>query len=175
MTIESIYQFAERMVRNEVLCCMSSLVATLSAGQGAVSRRLAQDLDGLCEQAGELTIPVLDYESAAIEAGWFRGSDRFPFARKKREDELQTDDDNAPCVYADSWEEACDIDGIWPHDSEVYEHWAVSTWFAEKLAAHGEKVDTDFAGLNVWARQCTGQGIAADSVVLAIARECMSA
>lgn len=49
--------------------------------------------------------------------------------------------------------------------NEVFEHWIVSDWLAEKLAAKGEKVDTDFAGLTVWARTTTGQGIASDSVI----------
>ena len=54
---------------------------------------------------------------------------------------------------------------------EVFEHWAVSTWLAEKLEAKGEKVDRDFAGLNVWARTTTGQAIALDSVIEAIVSE----
>src|SRR5258707_13415197 len=50
-------------------------------------------------------------------------------------------------------------------DWEVYEHWAVSPWLASKLAAQGEKVNMDFANLNVWARTTTGQQISGDSVI----------
>lgn len=61
-----------------------------------------------------------------------------------------------------------------PYEWEVFEHWAVSSWLADKLEAQGEKVDRDFAGLNVWARTTTGQGIANDSCILAIAKELAS-
>lgn len=47
-------------------------------------------------------------------------------------------------------------------DKEVYEFWAVSEWLAERLIEHGEKVDTDFAALNIWARTTTGQAIHMD-------------
>lgn len=150
MTTESINEFAERMVRNEVLCCVSSLIYTLSQGYG--ERCDHADTSDLVEQAFELSSPVLDYESAAVEAG-------------------HSVSDATVCG---GWEEVCCVHGIEPYESEVFEHWAVSTWFAEKLAEKGEKVDTDFAGLNVWARQCSGQAIAADAVVLKIARECMA-
>lgn len=63
------------------------------------------------------------------------------------------------------WRELCEYDGLEPYDREVFEHWAVTTWFAEKLIEAGEKVDADFGALNVWARTTTGQGIASDGVV----------
>ena len=50
---------------------------------------------------------------------------------------------------------------------EVYEHWAVSKWFADKLTAQGATV-REFADLNIWLRQCTGQAILLDSQVCRI-------
>lgn len=174
-TIEA---FAERMVRNEVLCCVSSLVATLANGAFAdhgpsymhTGGTAGRELDALAEQAFELASPVLDYESAAVEAGWSEENDGADGGQHVFRDKT---DGQTWC--ADSWEALCAEFDIEPHESEVYEHWAVSTWFAEKLAEKGEKVNTDFAGLNVWARQCSGQAIAADAVVLKIARECVEA
>lgn len=169
-TTKTIDDFAYRMVSNEVHICLSSLVSTLAKGYGdtTCSAVNGRDLPDLIEQAFELASPVLDYESAAVEAGWSEENDGADGGQHVFRDET---DGQTWC--AASWEALCAEFDIEPHESEVFEHWAVSTWFAEKLAEHGEKVDTDFAGLNVWARQCSGQAIAADAVVLKIARECM--
>ena len=136
---------AARLVEREVLACMSSLVATLASGSIAETRDAA--LSDLIAQATELTFSTLDYESAAREAGWTR--DDCGILNTSRGEANGTGDE---AEYADSWDEACDISQVEPHECEVYEHWAVSTWLAEKLLAKGERVDTDFAGLNVWAR-----------------------
>ena len=52
-----------------------------------------------------------------------------------------------------------------PYEREVFEHWIVSKWLADQLAANGEKIDDDFAGMVVWARTTTGQDIALDRVI----------
>ncbi len=54
--------------------------------------------------------------------------------------------------------------------AEVFEYWAVTSWFGEKLKAHGELV-ADFFGLVIWGRQTTGQAIYADAVIDDITRE----
>jgi hypothetical protein len=139
----------QQMVDQEVQCDLSSLVSTLAQGYGAIVQ--ANDLPDLCEQAAELAAPVPDYEEAAIQAGWQKNGSVW----------VHDDFENAET----SPENACHKSGIEPIDSEVYEHWAVSQWLAKKLIEHGEKVDTDFAGLNVWARQTAGQQISADRVI----------
>lgn len=53
---------------------------------------------------------------------------------------------------------------------EVFEHWAVSDWLAEKLTEHHERV-VEFFDLNVWCRTTTGQGISSDHVIETITRE----
>jgi len=53
---------------------------------------------------------------------------------------------------------------------EVYEYWAVTSWFAEKLKAHGELV-TEFFDLVIWGRQTSGQLICMDAVIDDITRE----
>lgn len=141
------------------MACMSSLVSTLAEGYGAIVQ--GDTLPGLCEQAFELASPIPDYEEAAIQAGWhYQGANT---AAGKLSELIFSNDPDADPV--NSWEEACEVDGIEPYDREVFEHWAVTPWLAEKLAAYDEKVDTDFAGLNVWARTTTGQAIYADGVI----------
>ncbi len=53
---------------------------------------------------------------------------------------------------------------------EVFEYWAVTSWFAEKLKARGELV-VEFFNLDIWGRQTTGQAISLDGVIDDIARE----
>lgn len=149
------------MIRQEVLCCVSPIISTLANGSGCINtqdsfgRDLASSLSELCEQALELSAPIPDYEEAARENG-FEKSDAGHIIRYDTNNEAQT---------AETWEEACELAMCDPYDREVFEHWAVSEWFAEKLVEHGERVDTDFANMCVWARTTTGQGIASDGVI----------
>jgi hypothetical protein len=149
------------LVRREVHYCVSSLVSTL-AGNG-----LNGDIDGplgcLADQAFELAAPVPDYEEAAREAGWVA------------EKEYNGEDDGVRSAngenWAEDWKGACEQDGIEPYDREVFEHWIVSDWLADRLAEKGEKVDKGFAGMAIWARTSTDQAIYADAVIEQIAAE----
>lgn len=172
MTDATLQTRAARLVDREVHACMSSLVATLASGSWATRDR-SNDLTALFEQAQELAMPVLDYESAAREAGWLRvdelNGDGFA-AIHPDQDLCEAQD--AYCATADeAWRGACAASDIEPHECEVYEHWAVSDWLADKLEAAGERVDRDFAGLCVWARTTTGQAISMDEVIQRIVSE----
>lgn len=151
----------EQMVQREILCCMSSLVSTLAQGYGALlTPPTSRAVRNLAEQASELAAPVLDYEEAARQDGWRRmgvESDRFIIFKKGTP---ITD-----TIHAATWGELCELQNLDPYEWEVYEHWAVSQWLADKLIAQGERVDTDFAGLNIWARTATGQAIAMDGCI----------
>ena len=174
---ETIEQRAERIARQGVNCCLSSMVATLarphdteiSLPQGSTG----QSLYDLVEQAFELSAPIDDYEEAAIQAGWrvepANGGARVFVARIEPGVEIVASSANPD--DACGWEDLCRKQGIEPCPREVYEHWAVSQWLGEKLAAHGERVDFDFAGLVVWARTTTGQSIEMDGVIQRMAGE----
>lgn len=153
----------DQMIQAEVLVCVSSLVSDLASGYGAfrATHNHQSGLHCLIEQAFELASPVADYEEAAIQAGWQQNSDGL-WAHK-------SDGDPETSAYVnDSAQEICEANGLEPYDREVFEHWAVTDWFADKLIAAGEKVDKDFAGMCVWARTTTGQGISQDYVVQTI-------
>lgn len=147
----------EQMIQREVNCCLSSLVSTLA--KGAYHRRTGEtgDLIDLCEQAAELAASVPDYEEAARQEGWGLNDDGYFERSASDEPEIIKDKGD--------WRDVCEYAGIDPYDWEVFEHWAVSPWLAEKLEAEGEKVDKDFAGMNVWARTCTGQSISSDGCI----------
>lgn len=147
---------ADDLVRVEVHYCVSSLVATLASAWDV--DHVNSDMDALHEQAQELCYAIEDWEEAAREAGW-----------TENDQEISRPDgdsgDPEAREFADSWQDACDAAGVEPYQREIYEHWIVSEWLADKLAENGEKVDKDFAGLTVWARTTTGQAIAMDSVI----------
>lgn len=145
------------MIRQEVHYRVSGLVSTLAQGAHAPGLGVMKlrELSDLLEQAANLAAPVDDYEEAAVQAGW----------KPVFGEEMNTEMARVFCESA--------VVQIDPYQREVFEHWIVSDWFAEKLAAHGEKVDTDFAGMTVWARCTTGQAISMDGVVQQIYREMM--
>lgn len=158
----------QELVQREVQACASYLVATLAnrPDDGPRLRSAAgNDLADLCWQAIELACPVDDWEEAAIQNGWLQhegrwlGYDHDSFASP--EAALLAGE----CGNHETAQEACEANDIEPYQREVYEHWFVSEWLAEKLEAEGEKVDKDFAGLCVWARTTTGQAIYADGVI----------
>ena len=60
-------------------------------------------------------------------------------------------------------------------ECEVYEHWIVSEWLADRLEAKGQSVERDFHGLTVWGRCCTGQAILLDSIICDIYDETIGA
>lgn len=170
--IETLQQCAERVVRQGVLCCVSNLVHTIS--QADVARdgsagRLSSEMVALVDQARDLGFDVPDYEEAAIQAGWTPYFDKFgvPCWRHK--------EDDATFAASHDGQVLCGEFDIDPYDREVFEHWAVDNWLADKLEAKGEKVDRDFAGLNVWARTTTGQQISADCLFEQIARDIITA
>lgn len=139
----------EYLVRTEVHYCVSTLISELAKGYGGTNEELGE----LAEQAFNLAGPVDDWEEAARQAGIEQG-------------------DGGRWSYQEDWydtaQEGCEENDVEPYQWEVYEHWIVSDWLADQLAAKGEKVDKDFAGLTVWARTTTGQAIAMDSVIQAI-------
>ena len=167
-------------VRREVLCCVSGIVNTLAGGYGLVtidSPGTGRDslkrgvgvhaLMELCELAYELSGPVDDWEEAAHQAGW----ELDPLAASSGGVRKRTK--SGEWEYAAGWEDA--MSGGDPYQWDVFEHWAVTPYFADKLQAHGEKVERAFMGLNVWARTTTGQGIASDGVIQRIVKEAMNA
>lgn len=156
----------DQMIASEVLCCMSSLVVALAGQYGdcTPSARSGRDFYQLLEQAAELAAPVDDFEEAAIEAGV-----RLPhFADGDHGWVSDTAEHWGFKSTAEAARHYCEQNDVESLLREAYEFWAVTDWFADKLEAAGEKVDRDFASLNIWARTTTGQQIAADGVVARI-------
>ena len=57
--------------------------------------------------------------------------------------------------------------------AEIYEWWAVSNWFGEKLKEKGQPVIESVWGKSYWGRTCTGQSISLDWCVVSVAKDMM--
>lgn len=174
---------AQEIVQAEIKLCVSSLIATLASGAFLLDAHLSPQQQGrvpaairaietLCRQAAELAAPIADYEQAALDAGWSHGGDFDGFWFNQEEfgswKAAASSDDAA--TYATA-KQVCEFEDIEPHSHDVFEHWSVTEWLADRLQAKGEKLDRDFAGLIVWARTTTGQQIVLDAVIQEIAAD----
>jgi len=166
---------ARKMVDQEVMCCLSSIVSDLAQVYGAVNRQ--SPIYGITEEAFDLSTPIDDYIEAAREGGALieaytheSGEERF---RWRFEAEPSQASDNFGKGFADEEDaarDACDDLRIEPYQREIYEHWAVSSWLYHKLEERGERVGS-FGNLKVWGRGATGQAICIDSVIEDIVAE----
>ena len=171
-----------KLVDREVLHCISSTVDLLL--------RHAEDLDPdvTTEELMDLSV-AKDYEEAGREhvtdtmdrddlIEWLSNNGHdLPneFGELDDAEELDaggklTDDELRKMVLdkCDDWEEFCQEHDVEPHENEVYEHWAVTSWFARRLSECGE-VTGDLLDFRVWGRTCTGQAIKMDYVIQRIA------
>lgn len=74
------------------------------------------------------------------------------------------------CTYCGKVYNQNDYNDLDIHDAEVYEWWAVTGWFGDKLKGHGEIVIESY-GKSYWGRCCTGQAISLDGVIGTICYE----
>jgi hypothetical protein len=168
---------AQELVAREVKYCVSRLVSALAEGIHAPESHNAQGtvLGDLAWQAVYLSAPIDDWEEAATQAGWTQTPAGWWWREPRNDDETAQADfyflGSGPFLKENTAADCCEFDDEPAYQLEVFEHWLVSDWLADKLEAHGEKVDRYFAGLTVWARTTTGQAIYADYVMEQIAAE----
>lgn len=183
----------EQLVEREVYYCVSFLISTLAGSYGSIEnserlhsrgREAQAALSELTEQAMDLCSPIDDWEEAASQEGWTMD---YAKAETIAQDHGYTtqglgpdlkinpaygnDDNGMSEAFDGTWQELCEWAGIEPYQREVFEHWIVSDWLADKLEAKGEKVAKDIGGMTIWARTTTGQGIASDYVIERIAAD----
>lgn len=141
MTI-TIEQFVER----EVIYNVSSLISEMCKFEGHEAQ----------EQAFELYQGKPDYEEAAIQNNWVfdKAFNEWVWTAKDGEE-----------FSHETAQEICETHNIEPDYPEIFQHWIVSDWLADKLIAKGETVDKDFMGLTVWGRRTCGQAISNDYVI----------
>ncbi len=157
---------ARRLVRDDVYCNVSHLVASLMSNacqpDPLIDEETAEALAGRPAGVDEMREELPDHyvcEEVADSGGdmvW-RWYDSDAEETPDVADSFHFDDEEE--ALRDLYEsERLDM----PDGSEAFEHWIVSNWLAEKLRAMGESVADDVQGLTVWARCTTGQAIAMD-------------
>lgn len=155
---------AAKLVKREVLCCVSTIVHGLAGNEEACAAMdvAPEEVFDVCQRD--------DWQTAAEEEGWEWDGDAGVFSYTARTHRTYFPDSGNMEPTREDWRELCEARGIDPHTREAYEHWAVSDWLGRRLEAAGEMVAFDFAGMPaVWGRCCTGQAISLDDVVQRIA------
>lgn len=138
-----------------LIATLAGYTPRMSAHEDAKHDRDNREALELMDQAKALSMPVEDWEAAArLDGGveedgcW---ADRYDH-------------------FYGSAREYCEENEIEPEHREVSEHWIVSAMLADRLIAHGEKVDKDFAGLCIWAR-CRLGTLTDDPAIVKIAAD----
>lgn len=173
----------DQFVEQNVHYCVSGLIYTLAQGMGQA--------DEVCEEAFDLFTPVVsddDYIEAVEREGYSLYQDprdgkwTWTWLVYTPDPEAEGESDFLEFLDAEGGEffatkeeaaqDCCedrnlDVD----FTREIYEHWIVSPFLADKLEAQGERVNFDFWGLTIWGRPTTGQSISLDSVIQEIYRE----
>jgi hypothetical protein len=160
-TYEDNHRTLAKLVEREVIHRASELVSRLA------------ELEPDNEEVMNLMRGVPDYETAVLEsnADWIETAAYFDVDHEALTPEnartalLQAVEDEDV-----TFEEIADYLRVDPHEREIFEHWIVSDFFAEKLSEHGETTG-ELYGLTIWGRPTTGQSISLDHVVLEIAAE----
>lgn len=178
---------AGRLVSQEIKYCVSHLISGLMGIAYDLSRdhceTLGIDPDELQSLAYKQA-DIDDYRDALdaddlkrfkverVDGGPLEDGEPFYRWQIIDPDDGEVFDEGTDEAELDCWRSLFDESGKdQPDGSEIFEHWIVSDWLAEKLEAKGESVARDVAGLTVWGRSTTGQMIRMDHVIRTIAAE----
>lgn len=148
LTEAEIQDKVQDFVNREVIYCVSSLVYELTQKQ-----EIHEDFYHLWQGApsyGEWTCPECghSFDEEAADKYTREGHLNYIECPECEHEDCSPKDNFQPEEY-----------------SEIFEHWIVSDWLADRLESHGETVERDFFGLTIWARSCTGQAIMLDWVI----------
>ena len=181
-------RIADKLVDREVYCCMTSEVEYMLSKVYDYDDDNPFDEDDLevtfvpyCSKCGSTygmerkeTIDLMDEELERDE-GWETGQDGYlcPICGGW----FETVQEAKECCGLDSEVYKCNecgtvhnVDDVDNKQEEIYEWWAVSKWFGEKLQQQGCAVIESYSK-SYWGRTTTGQCISLDSCVVNIAKE----
>ena len=157
-------------VSREIVYCVSSLIHTLTQ-EKKLDEELVIDL---------WTAPIdyggakyeLEIEQDYVFKHYCTEDNKYYFGIRNKDavwkiDPIHNDEETAIC----EWFEIYRGGSLSDYRSEIFEHWIVSSWLADKLEAKGETVVRDFYGLTVWGRTTTGQAIWCDWIIQEIYNE----
>ena len=172
---DKVRELSEKLVRDEVVYCVSSLISDLyklSFSSSEASGILSLDQDDL-----QNLMEITDYEEPTLNAidGW--DTAELVEYLNGQDVEFKVDDEGdvlrklaRQAAEEQGFEDFCNDHNIDPDRDEVYEHWIVTEWLQRKLAEKGHPTG-EVCGLTIWGRPTTGQAISMDGVMLAIAND----
>lgn len=180
---------AEQLVRQNVHYCVSTLISNIAQPKGGIDVCKALSID--YEDDLLPLLEITDYEEAAErhinemdrdDLRTYLNDQGVEFKDDEHEFEIDVDtiehvDKNElhrlalEAMREQGAQEFCNEFNVEPDRNEVYEHWIVDDWFADKLEAKGHPIARDFLGMTIWGRPTTGQSIAMDEVILEIAND----
>lgn len=161
---DKVYELAKRLVEREVINCVSTLVSTLL--KTAYQENALIDEDD-AHKMWSRRAHADDYRDAAPADLDVTKADDGTWTAHARGEVFGA----SYATEREAWCALFDAEGEQePDGGEVFEHWIVSDWLADKLEEQGESVARDVQGLTIWGRCTTGQAIALDYVIQSIAR-----
>ena len=163
----------QEFIGREVIYCVSSLIDELRKKEGCIEEEVLYEL-----YKGPIDFGAAKYELELEQDYVFKHycaeDNRYYFGVRNKDavwkiDPIHNDEETA--IY--EWFE---VYGSFLEDyrSEIFEHYIVTDWLANKLEALGETVVRDFYGLTIYCRPCTGQAIHCDWVVQEVYNELLS-
>ena len=162
------------LVQREVLLCVSTLIDELREKEGCLDEDILYDL-----YKGPIDYGAAKYELELKRDSVFKHycdkDDRYYFGVRSehlvwRIDPIHNDEETA--IY--EWFEVYHGGDLEDYRQEVYEHYVITIWLADKLEAQGETVVRDVFGLTIYCRPCTGQALHCDWVIQEIYQEMIS-
>lgn len=160
-----------QMVEREVVYCVSCVVDSIRRASDCWSEMEVdeEEMYALSVQDDWETPGIYDIENNMERQELIDAFEDLDIELDKNDegDVILTDEELKKFLIAEvsDWHEFCADRNLDPEQREVYEHWIVSRWLANRLEERGEVVNHNFLGLPIWGRCTTGQSISIDSVI----------
>ena len=164
----------QEFVGREVIYCVSSLIDELRRKEDCI------DIDTVIElYKGPIDYGAAKYELElehdSVFKNWCTKDNCYYFGVQTEHyvwkiDPIYNDEETA--IY--EWFEVYHGGDLEDYRSEIFEHYIVTSWLANKLESLGETVVRDFMGLTIYCRPCTGQALHCDGVFQQIYNDLVS-
>ena len=158
------------LVQREVIYCVSSLIHTLTK-ENKLDKELAIELWTAPIDYGAAKYE-LELEHDSVFKHYCTEDNQYYFGVRNKDAVWRIDPIyNSESEAIAEWFEVYHGGDLEDYRSEIFEHWIVSSWLADKLEQQDETVIRDFMGLTIWARPTTGQAIHCDWSIQTIYKE----
>ena len=164
----------QEFIQREILVCVSCLIDELRKKEGCLEEEIIYDL-----YKGPIDYGAAKYELELERDSVFKHfcpeDNKYYFGVRSehfvwRIDPIYNDEEQAIA----EWFEIYHGGDLEDYRQEIFEHYIVTNWLADKLKEQGETVVRDVFGLTIYCRPCTGQALHCDYVIQTIYDEMIS-